>query len=180
MVLKIDIGGYINCYIFDYWCNYFVFFCVSWCVVRSMISSIGIFIQFSLMASTTVFRLRLSLSLLSLYCIYPLLCPLLWLLSLSILSPYRQQFKQQQAGATMHNKNKTKENLKNNNKQLSHFSLEQKITGNQETYFSRILFNLSPPSAAYMCQCTGSALVQIMACRLFGGKPLSKPMLGSC
>ena len=38
--------------------------------------------------------------------------------------------------------------------------------------------NSSPPSAAYRCQWTGSALVQIMACRLFGAKPLSKPMLG--
>ena len=36
----------------------------------------------------------------------------------------------------------------------------------------------SPPSAAYMRQRTGSALVQIMARRLFGSKPLSKPMLG--
>ena len=40
--------------------------------------------------------------------------------------------------------------------------------------------NSSPPSAAYMCQWTGSALVQIMACCLFGAKPLSKPMLGCC
>ena len=31
----------------------------------------------------------------------------------------------------------------------------------------------SPPSAAYMRQWTGSALVQIMACRLLGAKPLS-------
>ena len=38
--------------------------------------------------------------------------------------------------------------------------------------------NSSPPSAAYMHQWIGSALVQIMACRLFGAKPLSKPMLG--
>ena len=37
--------------------------------------------------------------------------------------------------------------------------------------------NSSPPSAAYMRHWTGSALVQIMACRLFGAKPLSKPML---
>ena len=37
-----------------------------------------------------------------------------------------------------------------------------------------------PPSAAYMHQWFGSALVQIMACRLFGAKPLSKPMLGYC
>ena len=40
--------------------------------------------------------------------------------------------------------------------------------------------NLSPSSAAYMRQWIGSALVQIMACRLFGAKPLSKPMLGCC
>ena len=33
---------------------------------------------------------------------------------------------------------------------------------------------------AYICQCTGSAFVQIMACRLFGTKPSSKPMLGYC
>ena len=35
----------------------------------------------------------------------------------------------------------------------------------------------SPPSAAYMRQGIGSALVQIMACRQFGAKPLSKPLL---
>ena len=35
--------------------------------------------------------------------------------------------------------------------------------------------NLSHPSAAYMCQWTGPTLVQIMACRLFGAKPLSEP-----
>ena len=39
---------------------------------------------------------------------------------------------------------------------------------------------LSPPIAAYMHQWIGTALVQIMACRLFGVKPLSKPMLGYC
>ena len=37
-----------------------------------------------------------------------------------------------------------------------------------------------PPSATYMRLGIGSALVQIMACRLFGAKPLSKPMLGYC
>ena len=36
------------------------------------------------------------------------------------------------------------------------------------------------PSAAYMRQWIGSALVQIMACRLFGAKPSSKPVLGYC
>ena len=40
-------------------------------------------------------------------------------------------------------------------------------------------FNSSPPSATYM-QWTGSALVQIMACRLFGAKPLPEPMLAYC
>ena len=40
--------------------------------------------------------------------------------------------------------------------------------------------NSSPPSATNMHQWTGSALVQIMACRLFHAKPLSKPMLGYC
>ena len=39
------------------------------------------------------------------------------------------------------------------------------------------LINSSPPSAAYMRQWIGSALVQIKACRLFGAKPLSKPFL---
>ena len=36
--------------------------------------------------------------------------------------------------------------------------------------------NSSPSTAAYMHQGTGSALVQIMACRLDGARPLSKPM----
>ena len=40
--------------------------------------------------------------------------------------------------------------------------------------------NSFPPSAAYLRQLIGSALVQIMAWRLFGAKPLSKPMLGYC
>ena len=38
-------------------------------------------------------------------------------------------------------------------------------------------FNSSPPSAAYMRQWIGSALVRVMACRLFGAKPLTEPML---
>ena len=36
------------------------------------------------------------------------------------------------------------------------------------------------PSDAYMGRWTGSSLVQIMACRLFGAKPLSEPMLEYC
>ena len=38
-------------------------------------------------------------------------------------------------------------------------------------------FNSSPPSAAYMHQWTGSALVQIIACRLFRTTQLPEPML---
>ena len=36
------------------------------------------------------------------------------------------------------------------------------------------------PSDAYMRRWTGSSLVHIMACRLFGAKPLSEPMLKYC
>ena len=43
-----------------------------------------------------------------------------------------------------------------------------------------LIVNSSPPSATYMCQWIGSALVQIMACCLFGAKPLSNPTLGYC
>ena len=42
------------------------------------------------------------------------------------------------------------------------------------------LFNASPPSVAYMCQWTGWALDQVMACRLFGAQPLPEPMLAYC
>ena len=45
---------------------------------------------------------------------------------------------------------------------------------------SQLSYNSSPPSAANIRQWIGSALVQIMACCLFGTKPLSKPMLGYC
>ena len=40
--------------------------------------------------------------------------------------------------------------------------------------------NSSHPSVAYMRQWIWSALVHIMACRLFGTKPLSEPMLEYC
>ena len=40
--------------------------------------------------------------------------------------------------------------------------------------------NSSPPGAAYMRQWTGTALVQLMVCRLFSPKPLFKPMLVHC
>ena len=40
--------------------------------------------------------------------------------------------------------------------------------------------NSSPPSAAYMRRWIGSGLVQVMACRLFGAKPLPQPMFAYC
>ena len=46
--------------------------------------------------------------------------------------------------------------------------------------FTLFKFNSSPPSATYMCQWIGLALVQIMACHLFGAKSLSKPVLCYC
>ena len=45
---------------------------------------------------------------------------------------------------------------------------------------AELFLNSSSASAAYMRQWIGSALVKIMACRLFVAKPLSKPMLGYC
>ena len=46
--------------------------------------------------------------------------------------------------------------------------------------FLATFLNSSPPSAAYIRQWIGSALVQVMACRLFGAKPLPEPMLTCC
>ena len=40
--------------------------------------------------------------------------------------------------------------------------------------------NSSTPSDTYMRQWTGSALVQVIARRLLGAKPLPKPMLTHC
>ena len=40
--------------------------------------------------------------------------------------------------------------------------------------------NSSPPSATYMRQWTGSSLLQVMVCCLFGAKPLPEPMLAYC
>ena len=61
------------------------------------------------------------------------------------------------------------------------------VTEKKHTYMSSpgpYLINSSPPGAAYMRQWIESALAQIvaqiMACRLIGAKPLSKPMLVYC
>ena len=43
-----------------------------------------------------------------------------------------------------------------------------------------LTLNSSPPSATYMRQCTRSTLVLVIACRLFGAKPLLEPMLTYC
>ena len=45
---------------------------------------------------------------------------------------------------------------------------------------SNVIIKWSPPSDAYMCQWTGSAFVQIMACRLVSAKPLPEPMPAYC
>ena len=42
------------------------------------------------------------------------------------------------------------------------------------------LINSLRPSDAYMRRWTGSSLVQILACRLYGDRPLSEPMLEYC
>ena len=47
-------------------------------------------------------------------------------------------------------------------------------------YFISYIIKSNPPSAAYMRQWTGSALVRVMTCRLFGAKPLPEQMLAYC
>ena len=59
----------------------------------------------------------------------------------------------------------------------SHF-LNQMLTKIRDTGYWRINSSLS--KAAYMHRWIGSSLVQILACRLFGTKPLSEPMLAYC
>ena len=44
----------------------------------------------------------------------------------------------------------------------------------------KLYVTIKLPTATYMRQWIGPALVQIMACRLFGTTPLSKPMLDYC
>ena len=43
-----------------------------------------------------------------------------------------------------------------------------------------VFLNSSPPHATLMHQWTGSALIQVMAYRLFGAKPLPEPVLTYC
>ena len=61
---------------------------------------------------------------------------------------------------------------------LVHAIIQNILVNN--TQHLHMSFNLtSLPSAANMRQWTGSSLVQEMACRLFGTKPFSEPMLDS-
>ena len=62
---------------------------------------------------------------------------------------------------------------------LSNHTIERKADARIK-YYGPLSFNSSPASAAYMHQRIGSALVQIMAWRRIGAKPLSKPMLVYC
>ena len=62
--------------------------------------------------------------------------------------------------------------------QLSFKTNFQKV--DQHTGCSIQKVNSCSPSAAYMSRWTGLALVQVMACRLFGAKPLPEPMLSYC
>ena len=66
---------------------------------------------------------------------------------------------------------------------IRHFFLLKSLLHTESQHFFITLYrdiNSSPPSAAYMHRSTGSTLVQIMACRLVGTKPLSEPMLEYC
>ena len=54
------------------------------------------------------------------------------------------------------------------------------VCQNEIHIFLQHNFNSSPPSAAYMRQWTRPSLVQVMACRLFGVKPLPEPILAYC
>ena len=49
-----------------------------------------------------------------------------------------------------------------------------------DLFITETQVNSSPPSAAYMRHWTGSSLVHVIACRLFGAKPLPEPMLTYC
>ena len=73
----------------------------------------------------------------------------------------------------------TNNDIENNTdkSQMRDMNSNQKFT---LPYFGVMCFNPSPPIVANIHRWTGSALVQIMVCSLFGTKPLSKSMLGYC
>ena len=82
--------------------------------------------------------------------------------------------------------NKSKRNRLKRNMFLSllcYFTIiwcEYLMVLNMMAPFSLYQVNPSPSSAAYMRHWTGSSLVQVMACLLFGAKPLPEPMLAYC
>ena len=59
-------------------------------------------------------------------------------------------------------------------------NLNFKLTFTFSTLQATVPVNSSPPNAAYMRRWTGLSLVQVMACRLLGAKPLPEPMLIYC
>ena len=61
-------------------------------------------------------------------------------------------------------------------------SVKSVINAFEATIYRQLTYSLKfiPPSVAYMRQWIRLALVQIMACRLFGAKPSSEPLLGYC
>ena len=64
----------------------------------------------------------------------------------------------------------------------SNFVISAKQFSTSNTYTRGLGYNLKLiyPNAAYMRQWTGSALAEVMACRLVGTKSLPKPMLAYC
>ena len=66
------------------------------------------------------------------------------------------------------------------NQILLQFHAQFYVTDIQAIPKPNFIINSSPPSDAYMRQRVGSALVQIMACCLFGTKPLPAQILAYC
>ena len=63
---------------------------------------------------------------------------------------------------------------------LKYPNKQPRCRANLRHYATRDITSFSHPSAAYMHQGTGLALVQIMACRMFGTKPLLETTLTYC
>ena len=58
--------------------------------------------------------------------------------------------------------------------------MDYKLENHHYNRLISVIFNSSPPNSTNMHQWIGSALIKIMACRLFGAKPLSEPIMGYC
>ena len=63
-----------------------------------------------------------------------------------------------------------------NKRRLTHVT--SSLSGWDHTHLTQCdIFNSSTPGAAHMRRWTGSALAQVVACHLFGAKPLPEPIL---